>query len=78
MDYRGDRVRAESLNGSDGPHEHRAGIDAGRPTAVQVSGQRLAHIRREREHILGAAFASDQDLAGLPVDVFETEAYDLA
>ena len=55
----------------------RCTVPFGRPL-LQIGGDRLADVARQREAVLVTSLAMDHDLAGPPVDVLQAEAGDLA
>ncbi len=44
---------------------------AARSVFLEISGDGLTNILRQRESIHAAAFATDEEFASAPVDVFE-------
>ena len=45
-----------------------------RPPALQIGGDRLADVGRQRQPVLAGALAAHHQLAGAPVDVIEPQA----
>lgn len=71
-----DEVCADRSARSPTGQEQRAGV-VGTPGAAQVGGQRLADLRRQRQSILTARLAADNEFAGPPVDVAQLQTGDL-
>lgn len=70
---RGDRAGRDRLEGCPGLQEHLSRV-ALWPTSLEIAGDRLAHIYRQRQPVLPSAFAVHHQLAGPPVDVIQQQA----
>ena len=67
-----DRAAVQPLERRGHPQEQRPALAP--RTAAQIGHQRLADIDRQRQHVLPAALAANEQLARAPVDVIELRA----
>jgi hypothetical protein len=77
-DHPSDRARTHAVVRCERSHEHSSVQSASWSPTPQVAGQRDANIGRQRQTLIPARLAVDQDLAGAPVNVINRQRSDLA